>query len=166
MSGGKVEMATKLDDSLITSDVCIKCGHCCKWTSEMQSCHPVIGPEWLNVIAKQSDKTHLKWYENETEDHLSKSENKVIREDRARFKIQFTCPKLEIDEEAGTKICTIYEDRPKVCSNYNCFRNANNLNQRPENWNYIKGIIKEVHGVDVNWDGPLTSARIKLKEIK
>ncbi len=158
-------MTTKLDESLINSDVCLKCGHCCKWTSEMQHCHPKDGPEWLSVIAKQNDKTNLKWYANEVTEHYSKSEDKLIREERAQFKIQFTCPKLDINKEAGTKTCTIYEDRPKVCSNYNCFRNANQLNQRPENWNFISSIIKEVHGIDVNWDKPLTKARIKIIDI-
>jgi len=53
-----------LDESLITSEVCVKCGHCCKWTSSPQYVHPVNGPEWLNIIAK-TDETTLIWHENE-----------------------------------------------------------------------------------------------------
>ena len=159
-------MATKLDESLINSDVCVKCGHCCKWTSEMQHCHPETGPEWLNVIAKQNDRTKLKWYACEAKEYYSKSEDKPIIEKRAQFRIEFTCPKLDIDEEKGTKMCSIYESRPKVCSNYNCFKNANRLNQRPQAWDKIKQIIKTVHGIDVEWDGPLTKATIPVVEIK
>lgn len=155
----------RLDEKLITSDVCVKCGHCCKWTSEMQHCHPAKGPEWLKVISKQSDRTKLKWYANEVTEHYSKSEDKPIMEERAQFRIEFTCPKLDIDEDKGTKLCTIYEDRPKVCSDYNCFRNANAMDQRPQNWDYVKGIVKEVHGIDLTWDGPLTKAKIPLIEI-
>jgi len=118
-----------LDENLITSEVCVKCGHCCKWTSSPQYVHPVNGPEWLNIIAKTDDTT-LIWHENETVDHFSRSEQKVVQQERAKFHISFRCPKLEIDEEAGTKMCSIYADRPKICSNYNCFRMANQMNQR------------------------------------
>ena len=155
---------SKLDESLITSEVCVKCGHCCKWTSEMQHCHPDIGKEWLDVIAKQSDTTQLLWYDNDKVQHKSSSGN-TDAQMRGQFRIRFTCPKLEVDKEAGTKMCTIYEDRPTVCRNYNCFRDANFKNQRPENWDYIAGIIKEVHGVDIEWDGPLKMQSIKLRDI-
>ena len=155
----------KLDSSLITSEVCIRCASCCKWTSSMQYCAPGKGPEWLNVIGAQSENTELMWFEDEVVDHHSLSEGKVVKEERARFKIKFNCPKLVVDEEAGTKMCGIYENRPKVCSNYNCFASANRTQQRPQNWEFIKGIIKEVHGVDVEWDGPLHPTRIPLKNI-
>jgi len=155
----------KLDESLITSDVCVRCGHCCKWTSEMQSVHPVNGPEWLNVMAGQSDKTELIWYENEVVEHWSIRDNKTVHEERARFRIKFTCPKLEVDKEAGTKKCGIYNDRPKVCRDYNCFRTANQTKNRPQNWDLVSGIIKDVHGVDVHWDGELQTAKIPIKNI-
>jgi len=40
------------------------------------------------------------------------------------------------------------------------------MNQRPQNWEFVKGLVKEVHGVDVVWDGPLTETKSKIREIK
>ena len=89
-----------LDDSLITSEVCVQCGHCCKWTTSMQHVHPENGKEWLNVLGKH-DRTKLLWYENETVEHESLSEGRTVTQERAAFKIQITCPQLQINEEAG-----------------------------------------------------------------
>lgn len=153
-----------LDDSLITSEVCIQCGHCCKFTTPNLYVHPENGPEWLNVIAKH-DRTRLLWYDNEKVKHQSLSEGRVVEEERASFKVEFTCPKLQIDEEAGTKICGIYEDRPKVCSNYNCFRMANQTGQRPQNWKLISELVEKVHGIKPEWTKPLIPNKITVKEI-
>ena len=153
-----------LDESLFTSEVCVQCGHCCKWTTEMQHVHPEKGPEWLNVIAKH-DRTQLLWYDNQMVEHKSLSEGRTVTEERAAFKIRFTCPKLEIDEEAGTKMCGIYEDRPRICRDYNCFRTANNNGQRPENWKLIQSLVEKVHGIKPEWTKPLIPNKITVKEI-
>ena len=153
-----------LDDSLITSEVCIQCGHCCKWTTAMQHVHPENGKEWLNVIAKH-DRTKLLWYKNEKVEHNSLSEGRTVEEERAAFRVEFTCPKLQIDEEAGTKICGIYEDRPKICSDYNCFRMANNTGVRPQNWKLISGLVEKVHGIKPEWTKPLIPDTINVVEI-
>lgn len=130
----------KLDESLITSEVCVKCGSCCKMTTDRIRCSK-YGLPWYEVVVEQNDLIRLVDF-NEKEESI---------------KIRFTCPKLVVDEQQKTFMCSIYPTRPDVCANYNCFRNANNRNIRPQRWDYIKGIIKEVHGVDVTWDGPLST---------
>lgn len=128
-----------LNEDLITSDVCVKCGSCCKMTTEYIRCSPV-GLEWYKTVVEQNDLIRLVAF-NEKEE---------------KVKIRFTCPKLVVDQQQKTFTCSIYQDRPQVCRAYNCFRTANIANRRPERWDYIKGIIKEVHGVDVVWDGPMS----------
>ena len=120
-------------EELITSDVCIRCGSCCKLTIGT----PAPGPgkdekkkervkEWYNVIARQTD----------TIDILDDC------------RIRFRCPQLKVTQEDGFKLCQVYEDRPEICSAYNCFHMANLKGRPPENYEMIKGIIRQVHGED------------------
>ena len=81
----------------------------------------------------------------------------------------FICPKLK--EENGLKTCSIYENRPMVCQDYNCFAKANKKKQRPAGWDKIKEVIKLIHDVDIEWTGPLRDWKlgkniIKVKELK
>lgn len=124
-----------LDESLITSDVCLRCGHCCKVTTQYERCSP-DGVEWWAVIASESDLIEV-----------------IIHPTEKQARIRIHCPKLK--NQDGLKVCSIYEDRPTVCRKYNCFRTANLKNQRPENWNYIKGIVDSVHGTNIEWKGKL-----------
>jgi len=127
-----------LDESLITSDVCIKCGSCCKMTTDPIRCSD-FGFPWYKTVVEQNDLIKLVNFDS--------NKNQV--------QIRFRCPKLDVDEKENTYKCSIYADRPAVCSNYNCFKDANNKNRRPENWDRIKVIVKQVHGVDLTWDGPM-----------
>lgn len=129
----------KLDESLINSDVCIKCGSCCKMTTENIRCSS-YGLPWYKTVVEQTDRIKLVDIDPKNE----------------KLKIRFFCPQLEVNTEQRTHVCKIYENRPNVCRDYNCFRDANNKGRRPQKWNYIKDIIKEVHNIDVVWDGPLT----------
>lgn len=94
--------------------------------------------------------------------------------DATPFEIQFTCPQLATNDE-GHKLCSIYKDRPTICSDYNCFESSNINKRRPQQWDKIKDIIKEVHGIDVEYKGPISKnpgsqikaelERIGIKEI-
>lgn len=152
-----------LDESLINSDTCIRCGHCCKWTTSTQ-----LGDDtrldWLTTLVEDNELVSL----------VNHNQVSVNGNTKNPFEVKITCSKLIVDEQEGTYKCGVYLDRPKVCSDYNCFSWANNLKRRPQNWERIKRIIKEVHGVDVEWSGPLNSKvykknienLIKTKEIK
>ena len=165
--GGWGPMDRLLDESLITSDVCIQCGSCCKVSSDMQFANDK-GKEWINVIWDREG-VEIKWH-NKTKTKVTGALGDSHIEESHPYKIVSHCPKLIVDEEAGTKVCGIYEKRPDVCRDYNCFRDANNRRRRPQNWDLIAGLIKKVHNVDVEWPLPLqksnwTENSIKVKEI-
>jgi Fe-S-cluster containining protein len=85
--------------------------------------------------------------------------------DATPFEIEFRCPQLKINEE-GHKLCSIYENRPQVCSNYNCFEASNRGKRRPQNFARISEIIKEVHGVEVKYENPLVSNYFVDKQLE
>ena len=144
-----MEQFKPIDDSLITSDVCIRCGHCCKWTSATQLSNGT-GPEWMDVILGSNPLLTLK-YHNKRDVEFPDGR---IAKNMTPFEIEARCPKLKTNEE-GHKLCSIYEDRPTTCARYNCFDMANKTERRPQNWDFIAGIIKEVHGVEVKWENEL-----------
>lgn len=157
-----------LDKSLITSEVCIQCGHCCKWTSITHVTNGP-GPEWLDVVIGSNPLTEMKKHNKRD---LRLPSGKAMK-NATPFEIEFRCPKLKTNEE-GHKLCSIYENRPKICSDYNCFEASNRAERRPENFDRISKIIKEVHGVEVKYENPLVGhnfmdSRLELigvKEIK
>ena len=60
-----------------------------------------------------------------------------------RVKLRKYCPKL--GGENG-KMCTIYNDRPKICRDYNCVDAANHGGNTPQDWDEIKKLILEKGG--------------------
>ena len=139
-----------LDTSLITSDVCIRCGHCCKFTSPTQL-QGDTGTEWMDVILGTNPYIELK-YHNKVD--VQRSDG-TIQENMTPFEIVARCPQLKTNEE-GHKLCAIYEDRPTTCSRYNCFDMGNKMKRRPENFEFIAGLIKEVHDIEVKWENEMT----------
>jgi len=91
--------------------------------------------------------------------------------ERHPFEIKITCSKLKV--ENGFYLCSVYQNRPKICSDYNCFEHSNRLKRRPEAWDKVKKAIKEAHGIDVEYENEVTSDpyhirlanKIKAKEI-
>lgn len=142
-----------LDETLINSDTCIRCGSCCKWTT-----HTHLADDdrldWLNTMVEDNDKVILKPH-----NRVEVSEGSM----RNPFEFEIKCSKLVIDKKEDTYKCGVYQNRPKVCEEYNCFAFANNLGRRPQNFDRIKNIIKEVHGVDVEWTGPMESDNYKKR---
>jgi len=108
------------DESLITSEVCIRCASCCKLTIGKPESRPERMIEWENIIAKQTDNIE------------------ILPDSRVRFH----CPKLVVEGEF--KKCGIYESRPYICSAYNCFEMANKMNRPPENYEKIMKIINDL----------------------
>ena len=156
-------MADKLlDDSLIDSDVCIRCAHCCKSTSSVQYAHP-NAKEWIDVL-HDTPNLEVQWHNPEMTEQV-KSDGSKVKQMAVPYHVTTHCTKLVIDEAAGTRMCGIYEDRPAICRNYNCFTTANRSKRRPQNWDKIKRIIQEVHGVTVEWTLPLKKVNWKVSEV-
>lgn len=109
-----MEKRNKLDTSLITSDVCIKCQQCCYG-------HAMVYP-----------KTNFKKKPKIVQDAAEYAEvvfgNAQMHKDGDNITIftQVRCQNL--DDEIG---CTIYEDRPYVCRAFNCF---DRYNQGDKSW--------------------------------
>lgn len=126
------------------------------------------GKEWIGVIWDRPG-VEIKW-RNKIKAEVTGALGDTNVQDSHPYQIVSTCPKLIVDEKEGTKVCGIYETRPNVCRDYNCFTDANNRRRRPQNWDLIAGLIKKVHNVDVEWPLPLkrsnwTENSIKVKEI-
>jgi Fe-S-cluster containining protein len=103
-----LEKRNKLDPTLITSDICIKCQQCCYGISR-------IAPP---ISIKESPNRLLEAVEyGETA-----FGNTIIHKvnDTATVFTQTKCQHLDI--KTG---CTIYEKRPKVCGYFNCFERYN-----------------------------------------
>jgi len=138
-----------LDESLITSDVCIRCGFCCKWTSTTQLANG-IGEEWMDVMIGTNPNARMVKHNKRDVDVMGKGLGRNV----TPFEIEFTCPQLKTNDE-GHKLCSIYMDRPKVCSSYSCFEASNKGKRRPQGWDRITKAIKEVHGIDVTYDNEM-----------
>ena len=139
-------MYRKLDESLITSEVCVQCGRCCKVTWTL--------PRWNQ--ARRHDN-------NERIDRVpfmdvifSSSPHSKVKGNDDKIAVTHWCPHLKQDafcpdeewDGNPTYKCSIYKDRPSYCSSYNCFTAANGLKRDPQYFEFIKGLIKKVHGKD------------------
>ena len=115
-----------LDPSLITSEICMQCGKCCKTT-------------WL-----QDRYTPHK--NHPTSDKLPYLEAMFGRSPRSfveprgddRVAVVNWCSQLMPDLS-----CKIYKNRPQMCRDYNCFEAANGLKRLPEYYDHIKGLIDD-----------------------
>jgi len=125
----------KQDPALINSDVCIRCGRCCKATLQVHQPFPI-------------DENHRK----QKVDYIATIFDdvkgiKVIdisndRTQKTRVMLQKKCPKLDKNDH-GHLICSIYEKRPAVCSSFNCIQTANHKESPPEDWEEIKKLIEQ-----------------------
>ena len=133
----------KQDPSLIHSDICIRCGACCKATLNVHQPFPEDKEhkrqkiEYISTIFGDIDGIKVVDITNSASG-------------KTRVMIRRVCPKLDTTEE-GFKVCSIYNDRPVVCKSFNCIQTANHNEQAPENWDNIKKLIKQypVEGVEL-----------------
>ena len=103
-----MERKNKLDTSLITSDVCIKCQQCCYGLSRVAP--PISIKNSPNRLIEA-----VEYGETAFGNIIIHKEN-----DTATVFTQHKCQHL--DDRTG---CTIYKDRPKICSDFNCFDRYN-----------------------------------------
>tara|TARA_B100001287_G_C22651450_1_gene515396 strand:+ start:929 stop:1357 length:429 start_codon:yes stop_codon:yes gene_type:complete len=126
-----------LDESLITSEVCIRCGDCC---ISQQLDSRGLGKKFVGFTYEESE-----YFRNTISDtNLNFTGVKT-----------FKCPKLTTNEE-GFKVCGIYSNRPSPCKSYNCFERANLLKVKPEpsRWKKVTEAIQHVHGIKIRGRSP------------
>ena len=121
------------DPALINGDVCIRCGHCCKATL------PVHQPFKIDEGHKRQKIEYIKTVFGDVEGIKILDVTNSLS-GQTRVSIQKTCAKLTTNEQ-GHKLCSIYQNRPAVCSDFNCVETANHSNQAPQNWEKIKELI-------------------------
>lgn len=146
-----MEKRNKLDPSLITSDVCIKCQQCCYGLSYIS-----YDMDATNVsrIHNQAEYASVAFQHNDNDVFILKHHDKKMS-----FISTRACSKL--DKNKG---CTVYKKRPRVCADFNCF---DRYNKGEKAWTMyfpkVESIIKEVHNIDINL--PKDWVKIPLKEI-
>ena len=127
----------KQDPKLINSDVCIRCGHCCKLTLQVHQPFPTD-----DAHKKQKIDYVATVYDDVKVDTLKIIDITNSLSGKTTVRVQKTCPKLQTSEE-GFKTCSIYDKRPVVCKAFNCIATANHSEQTPQNWDVIKKLIIE-----------------------
>lgn len=108
---------TDLDPSQITGEICMQCGRCCKTT-------------WRQP------------YDEKKEDYLNAmfelSPRSFVKRDGNQICVENWCSNLMPDLK-----CRIYENRPEICSKYNCFEMANSMKRLPEYYDFIMDLIRK-----------------------
>jgi len=81
---------------------CRRCGKCC--------IRPILK---LCEVGKEDNKELEKW--------LTNYHCEVFKDDKFMYlRLPFTCSKLDFNVKSGTYSCKDYENRPKICQEYNC----------------------------------------------
>lgn len=119
-----------LDPSLITSEICMQCGRCCKttwiqdrWTEHEN--HPQSDKlPYLQAMFGRSPRSFV--------------EPRKASDGTDKVAVVNWCTQLMPDLS-----CKIYKDRPQMCRDYNCFKAANGRKKPPEYYDFIKGLIDE-----------------------
>jgi len=103
-----LEKRNKLDPSLITSDVCIKCQQCCYGLA--------------TVVPRINFKKNPSSVFNTVEYAEACFGNTFLQKEGDYITVftEVRCSKL--DDKIG---CTIYEKRPNTCKSFNCFERYN-----------------------------------------
>ena len=122
-------MWTDLDPDLITSDICMQCGMCCKTTWEQERFFKSgadRGP-YLQAMFADRDKSEVSIRN---------------RPDGEYVAVTNWCSHLKSSGLVNRTVrCGIYEDRPQMCRDYNCFRAANGVKRLPEHYDLISKLI-------------------------
>ena len=136
-----MEKRNKLDPTLITSDVCVKCQQCCYG-------HAIVYP-----------KTNFK---KNTQAVIDVSEyakvafgNASLVKEGEYVTVHTNKRCQHLDDKVG---CTIYETRPKVCRSFNCFERYNNGDK---SWSKYFPKLEKI----LNMDLPRDVSYIDIKEI-
>ena len=107
-----LERRNKLDASLITSDVCIKCQQCCYGLSQVT---PPIPIEKKNRVFEAAEYAKVAFGD-------------AIIHKESKYATVYASHKCQhLDKKVG---CTIYTNRPKICGDFNCFDRYNSGDEK------------------------------------
>lgn len=122
----------ELDEDLITSEVCMQCGKCCKttWIQERYTDSGQDRLDYLQAMFSRSPRSFVEVRPNRP----GKPEKVAVCNWCSQL-----MPNLS---------CGIYESRPTMCQVYNCFTAANSGKRDPEYFEFIQTLIERVHGTD------------------
>jgi Fe-S-cluster containining protein len=128
-------MKQRYNESLITSEVCMRCGDCCKLH--------MTGSANFGLKNEES----RKFIKSVLIDHESIDFKGWDIKDNV-FGLAIECSKL-LKKEDGTVACGIYPDRPKVCRDYNCLHQANKRDNDVRADAKVRKAVREVHGCEI-----------------
>tara|TARA_Y100000385_G_C12753205_1_gene491875 strand:+ start:162 stop:587 length:426 start_codon:yes stop_codon:yes gene_type:complete len=121
------EKINNLPSELVDSEICMECGRCC----------------YFRTVHKDV----LQYFDDDTPSKikLKHGEEVPIKLIEDVDGIFVGCGNLE------DRKCTIWNDRPKVCAEYNCFESANHGSI--QSWidlGFTAYLIKQIKGIDVD----------------
>lgn len=102
-----MEKRNKLDPTLITSDVCIKCQQCCYGLSQVS---PVIPIYKTNRVFEAAEYAEVAFG------------NAIVRKEISHVTVFASHKCQHLDKQTG---CTIYKKRPIICRDFNCIEKYN-----------------------------------------
>lgn len=127
-------MKKRYDESLITSEVCMRCGDCCKLQMTGSANFGVKNAESRKFI-----KSVL--IDHEVIDFRGWDVEKNT------FSLEIECSKLL--RTADGVACGIYADRPQVCRDYNCLQQANKREQDVRPDAKVRRAVREIHNKEI-----------------
>jgi len=111
-----------LDPDKITSDICMDCGRCCKTTWAQNRFTDSKTPQdrlpYLQAMFGRSPRT-------------------FVEQRSDKVACVNWCSQLMPDLK-----CKIYENRPQMCADFNCFVEANAKKRPPEAYDHIKKLVE------------------------
>ena len=116
-----------LDPDLITSEICMQCGMCCKttWEQDRFTKSGTDRAPYLQAMFADRDKSEVSIRNRPTGEYVA---------------VMNWCSHLK-RESPTSVMCGIYNERPQMCRDYNCFRAANGRKIMPEYYEMISKLI-------------------------
>jgi Fe-S-cluster containining protein len=137
-----LEKRNKLDPTLITSDVCIKCQQCCYGLSQVA---PAIPIKKSNRVFEAAEYAEVAFGDA------------VIYKDEEYATVFASHKCTHLDKKTG---CTIYKRRPKICGDFNCFERYNSGDEKIATRYFPK--LSKILNIELPTHN---SSYIKVKEI-
>lgn len=128
----------KYDESLVTSEVCMQCGWCC---------HVRFSASPGFNLADNEARKFIKL--NLVDHDAVEFRGWNIEKNQVHFAMK--CSQLE-EKGDGRVSCKVYEDRPRICREYNCLENANRRGITLGSDFPPRAVIRSVHGKEIEID--------------
>jgi len=113
-----------LDPDKITPDICMDCGRCCKTT-------------WVQARFTGSSAATRQDRLPYLQSMFGRSPRTFVEKRGEKVACVNWCSQLMPDLK-----CNIYENRPQMCRDFNCFFEANAKKRLPEAYDHIKKLVE------------------------